>query len=229
MRPGHLLSDTFAESPRRSRRPSGPRRSAWSNGLSMTYIEPRFGALALRISDWPEIPTVWWTPGDVAERASSMLGHRRFGALDGCRIRELDVQEQVSLVLLRHEAGRGVGELAGTSGQQPAVHQQHDRRDPQQPPDRAAYNAMPRRTLLNSRRRSVEVSSPQHPGRRRRSVSTNSIAPDRRRNGPNGFQAPPEPATSRSTAPTAGSPDQPLRDVALWPSTAGARSRPARG
>ena len=39
----------------------GPRRS--SNAFSMTYIEPRFGALAFRISDWPEMPTVCATPG----------------------------------------------------------------------------------------------------------------------------------------------------------------------
>ena len=33
-------------------------------GLSMTYIEPRLGALAFRISDWPETPTVCYaTPG----------------------------------------------------------------------------------------------------------------------------------------------------------------------
>ena len=40
---------------------SGPCR--WSNSSSMTYIEPRLGALAFRISDWPEMPTVCSTPG----------------------------------------------------------------------------------------------------------------------------------------------------------------------
>ena len=50
---------------RRWRRPSGrPRRSA--NSSSITYIEPRFGALAFSSSDWPEMPTVWSTPGRVA-------------------------------------------------------------------------------------------------------------------------------------------------------------------
>lgn len=39
----------------------GPFRS-W-NSFSMTYIEPRFGALAFRIKDWPEMPTVALTPG----------------------------------------------------------------------------------------------------------------------------------------------------------------------
>lgn len=39
----------------------GPRRC--EKPLSMTYIEPRFGALAVAISDWPEMPTVFSTPG----------------------------------------------------------------------------------------------------------------------------------------------------------------------
>ena len=34
-----------------------------SNGLSMTYIEPRLGALAFRIKERPEMPTVCSTPG----------------------------------------------------------------------------------------------------------------------------------------------------------------------
>ena len=37
----------------------------------MTYIEPRFGALAFRISDWPEMPTVCSTPG-VSRASVSM-------------------------------------------------------------------------------------------------------------------------------------------------------------
>ena len=47
----------------------GPRRSP--NSFSMTYIEPRFGALAFRISDWPEMPTVCATPG-VSRASASM-------------------------------------------------------------------------------------------------------------------------------------------------------------
>ena len=43
----------------------GRRRS--ENSLSMTYIEPRLGALAPRISDWPEMPTVCATPVGVAD------------------------------------------------------------------------------------------------------------------------------------------------------------------
>ena len=53
---------------------SGPCRSA--NGLSMTYIEPRLGALAFRISDWPETPTVCSTPG-VSRAIVSMRAMRR--------------------------------------------------------------------------------------------------------------------------------------------------------
>ena len=34
-----------------------------SNGFSRMYIEPRLGALAFKINDWPERPTVCSTPG----------------------------------------------------------------------------------------------------------------------------------------------------------------------
>ncbi len=34
------------------------------------YSEPRFGALALRSSDWPETPTVCATPGVSRARVS---------------------------------------------------------------------------------------------------------------------------------------------------------------
>ncbi len=44
-----------------------------SNGLSMTYIEPRFGALALRISDTPLMPTVCATPGTPGKCSRSCL------------------------------------------------------------------------------------------------------------------------------------------------------------
>ena len=64
---------------------SGPVRSA--NALSMTYIEPRFGALAFRISDWPEMPTVCVDPGRVAggllDRGPSSAASARTDAESG--------------------------------------------------------------------------------------------------------------------------------------------------
>jgi hypothetical protein len=69
----------------------------------MTYIEPRFDALAFRISDWPEMPTVL---GDLVD-----LGHHRLGALDGGAVGELDRQHQVAGVLLRDETGRSADEF----------------------------------------------------------------------------------------------------------------------
>ena len=53
------------------------RRAARRTASSMTYIEPRLGALAFRISDWPEMPTVCATPG--VSRASLLdVGHDAF-------------------------------------------------------------------------------------------------------------------------------------------------------
>ena len=43
----------------------------WPNSSSITYIEPRLGALALRTSDWPEMPTVCATP--AVSRASRSM------------------------------------------------------------------------------------------------------------------------------------------------------------
>ena len=82
-----------------SARQVGPRRSA--NSLSMTYIEPRLGALALRISDWPEMPTVWATPG-VSWAISLDLRPSTFSrAFDRGGVGQLHVEQQVALVLLR--------------------------------------------------------------------------------------------------------------------------------
>ena len=74
--------------------------------MSKTYIEPRLGALAFRINDWPETPTVCSTPGMRWAR-DSMRAITRLGALDRGGIGELDVEEQVPLVLLRDEPGGG--------------------------------------------------------------------------------------------------------------------------
>ena len=52
------------------------RLSRSANGLSRTYREPRLGALAERISDWPETPTVCSTPG-VSRAICSMRAMRR--------------------------------------------------------------------------------------------------------------------------------------------------------
>ena len=64
--PRTSLLAALAQSPRRWRRRSVRGRAAGRTPSSMTYIEPRFGALAFRSSDWPEMPTVCATPGRVA-------------------------------------------------------------------------------------------------------------------------------------------------------------------
>ena len=106
----------------------GPRR--WENSLSMTYNEPRLGALAFKSSDWPETPTVCSTPG-VSRARASMRAIDPLGALHRRRIGQLHVQEQIPLVLLRDEARRGVVELPVRQHEQAAVDDQHERADPQ--------------------------------------------------------------------------------------------------
>src|SRR5436190_320485 len=63
---------------------SGPFR--WSNSFRMTYIDPRLGALAFRISDWPEMPTVCSTPSMARASASMRAITRRVGRAEGERI-----------------------------------------------------------------------------------------------------------------------------------------------
>ena len=70
----------------------------------MTYIEPRLGALAFRISDWPETPTVCSTPGMLAGQRLD-AGHDPLRALHRRGVGQLDVEEQIALVLLWDEAG----------------------------------------------------------------------------------------------------------------------------
>ena len=97
----------------------------------MTYIEPRFGALAPGISDWPEMPTVWATPG-VSRAIDLDLGHDPLRPLDRGRVGQLHVEQQVALVLLGDEARGRMAELPIGQHQQAAVDQQDDQADPQQ-------------------------------------------------------------------------------------------------
>ena len=97
----------------------------------MTYTEPRLGALAFKISDWPEMPTVWSTPG-VSWAIRSICGHDLLRPFGGGGVGQLDVEQQVALVLLRDEAGRGADELEIGQHQQAGVDQQGDQADAQQ-------------------------------------------------------------------------------------------------
>ena len=105
----------------------------------MTYIEPRLGALAFRISDWPETPTVCDARdaggvGFVAAGDLFDLGHDPFGALHRGGIGQLHVEDQIALVLLRNEAGRRAVELPVRQHQQAAVGDADDDADAQHPP-----------------------------------------------------------------------------------------------
>ena len=73
-------------------------------------MEPRFGALALRISDWPETPTVCSTPG-VRRAILFDAGHEALRALDRGSIRQLHVEDHVSFVLIGNEPGGHRGQL----------------------------------------------------------------------------------------------------------------------
>ncbi len=105
----------------------------------MTYIEPRLGALAFRISDWPETPTVCATPG-VSRASVSIRAMTRCGPLHRGRVGQLHVEQQIALVLLRDEAGGRADELPVGQAQQPAVEQQHDHADPQHAADDPAVD-----------------------------------------------------------------------------------------
>ena len=86
-----------------------------SKSSSMTYIEPRLGALAFKISDWPEMPTVCLTPGVSADDGSRCLLHDALGALDRGGVGHLHVEDQIALVLLRDEAGAACDRIANRS------------------------------------------------------------------------------------------------------------------
>ena len=116
---------------------AAPRR--WSKLFSMTYIEPRFGALAFRISDWPEMPTVCSTPGRVVRNLLD-AGDDRLRPLDRGGIGQLHVQQQVAFVLLRNEAGQCAIELPIRQHKQAAVNDQRQHGDAEQPADDPAIH-----------------------------------------------------------------------------------------
>ena len=107
-----------------------------ANSSSMTYIEPRLGALAFKSSDWPEMPTVCSTPsawlGDVFDR-----GHDVPGASHRGGVGQLHVQEQIALVLLRDKARGHVDEGEVGQQQQAAVDRQGEQAHAQQAADHA--------------------------------------------------------------------------------------------
>ena len=76
----------------------------------MTYIEPRLGALAFRMSDCPEMPTVCATPASRGRfsrcRAMTLCVRSTEAESGNCTF-----EQQVALVLLRNEAGRRVDEV----------------------------------------------------------------------------------------------------------------------
>ena len=104
---------------------------------SITYIAPKFGALALSRIDWPAMATVCLTPAFLAGDLLDLLHHvlrplRRRG------IGQLHVDQQIALVLRGNEARRRVDEAELGQGQQAAVDEQHEHADAQQHADHAA-------------------------------------------------------------------------------------------
>ena len=102
---------------------SAPRRS--SNGLSMTYIEPKIRRVGVQDQRLPGDADGVRDARRVAERIFSMRAIDCFGALDRRRIGQLHVEEQVAFVLLRNEAGRRAVELPSRlATSKPAIDEQ---------------------------------------------------------------------------------------------------------
>ena len=87
---------------------------------SITYIAPKFGALALSRIDWPATATVCLTPGVFQGDLFDAL-HDLAGPLHRRRIGQLHVDEQIALVLRRNESLGGPVESEHGEGQQAAV------------------------------------------------------------------------------------------------------------
>ena len=97
--------------------------------------------------DWPAIATVCLTPG-VCERDLLDPAHRpRCGPLDRRRVGQLHVDQQVALVLRRDEAVGVRREAVVGQVEQPAVDDQHEEADAEQPADdRGVAARWPRRS-----------------------------------------------------------------------------------
>ena len=63
-------------------------------------IEAKLGLLACSRNDMPEMVTVWATPGVFRGDSRHLAGHFP-RPLQRCRVRQLDVDDQPALVLLR--------------------------------------------------------------------------------------------------------------------------------
>ena len=84
-------------------------RARWWKSSSITYMAPKFGALAPSRIDWPAMATVCLTPlvlrGDLFDAVHDPLGPLHRGGVG-----QLHVHQQVALVLHGNEAGGRVGE-----------------------------------------------------------------------------------------------------------------------
>ena len=100
-------------------------------------------------------------------------GHDLFGAIDGGGIGQLHVEDQIALVLLRDEAGRGLDELPAGQHQQAAV---DDADNDAQAQDVADGLAVDRRSCLSKPRLKPRKNQPR-PALTGRMVSQPSSPP----------------------------------------------------
>ena len=95
---------------------------------SITYIAPKFGALAFSRIDWPAMATVCLTPGmslgDLLD-----VAHHLLRAAERSRVGQLHVDQQIALVLRRNETLGRLREADIGQHQQSAVEHQHQHAD----------------------------------------------------------------------------------------------------
>ena len=80
---------------------------------------PKLEPLVLVRNDSPESATVWATPGMVAANLVD-LGQDRVGPLRRSRVRQLDIDEQITLILGGNETGRALAMRHQVSPSRPA-------------------------------------------------------------------------------------------------------------
>ena len=76
------------------------------NSSSITYIEPKFGALAFSSNDWPASATVWSHAGNCCPPGVSIFAMIVLRSLQRCGIRKSHVEHQITFVLWRNKTGR---------------------------------------------------------------------------------------------------------------------------